>query len=767
MKKWISVILGVASMAAMSAVIQAHAQSYNIETIAMSGEPAVGTIDTFRSFDLPLLNTDGKVAFLGTLETSSSFDNAGIWTGDLGGLTLVIQDDEGKLRRPQFNDAGSVAFLHFEIGDDIISVGPPGSLSQVAREGDIAPGTGGQLFTALFDPTLNGLGEVAFGGRFDITANIGIWAGDLSNLGLIARNGDIAPDTGGLLFKSLEGSPERFQHSDTGQVAFRATLDTADTQIDQGIWMGGPGQVTLVAREGDEAPGTGGQTFIQVGLPALNSSDQIAFYGEIAIGGGGTENGIWLGSAASPNLVLRPGDDAPGTGGLTFKSFPNGAVSSLSLNASGEIGFTGRIDTADLGTDGAYWAGKGPALALVIREGDVAPGAGGEVFQTFGPPIVLNALGEVAILGGLATFNSTNREGIWVWRAGTLEFITRQTEALEVAPGDTRTVKNLRFAASPFVAGGNDNGLSTGFNDVGQVAFHVEFQDGSQGIFLATPGVVANAGADQTALDNETVVLDGSGSFDPEGASLNYSWTLEGAEIGTGATPTVGPFAAGDYAVTLTVVDADGDTASNVMVLSVALSPNLPPIANAGTDVMATLQNSDTALITLDGSGSSDPDGTIVSYVWSDAGGAEVATGAIANLDLGEGIFTFTLTVTDNRSGTATDDLVVTVTNDPPVANAGDDFTVTFKKGKSTAVTLDGSASSDPNGTIVSYVWSDASGAEVATGATPTLTLGEGTFPFTLAVTDNNGATASDDVVVTLTKGSDKPPKCHPKRGCS
>ena len=85
-----------------------------------------------------------------------------------------------------------------------------------------------------------------------------------------------------------------------------------------------------------------------------------------------------------------------------------------------------------------------------------------------------------------------------------------------------------------------------------------------------------------------------------------------------------------------------------------------------------------------------------------------------------------------------------------PVANAGADHAVTDNDGNGTkSVTLNGSRSSDSDGSIVSYVWRDGA-TVVGTGATASVSLSVGAHTLTLQVTDNDGATATDSVVVTV-----------------
>ena len=133
---------------------------------------------------------------------------------------------------------------------------------------------------------------------------------------------------------------------------------------------------------------------------------------------------------------------------------------------------------------------------------------------------------------------------------------------------------------------------------------------------------VADAGLDQTVKTLESVTLDGTGSIDPEGGALNYSWSLGGSEIASGPTPVVGPFDAGSYVITLSVNDPDGLSATDSVTITVL---NRAPVADAGPD--QTVQTMDS--VTLDGTGSADPEGGALSYSWS-LDGTEVATSATA-----------------------------------------------------------------------------------------------------------------------------------------
>ncbi len=305
--------------------------------------------------------------------------------------------------------------------------------------------------------------------------------------------------------------------------------------------------------------------------------------------------------------------------------------------------------------------------------------------------------------------------------------------------------------------------------------------DGTTGTGPPTPAnrnPVAEAGPAQRVDTNALVTLNGSGN-DPDGDNnaLTYSWELTG---GTGITlsnaniagPTFTPVAAGTYTFSLTVTDAGTPSASatDTVTITVTVPANRLPVADAGP-----AQRVETnALVTLNGTGSSDPDGDTLSYAWThtQTGGAAPATPiTLTGADIAgptftpvaAGTYTFTLTVTDDGTPAAsdTDTVVITVTvpvNQPPVAEAGPAQSVDTNA----LVTLNGSGSSDPDGDTLSYAWTHTQTGGTApdtaitvTGADtagPTFTpVAAGTYTFTLTVTDDADSPASDTDTVSIT----------------
>jgi len=144
--------------------------------------------------------------------------------------------------------------------------------------------------------------------------------------------------------------------------------------------------------------------------------------------------------------------------------------------------------------------------------------------------------------------------------------------------------------------------------------------------------------------------------------------------------------------------------------------------------------------VQFDGSGSTDPDGSIVSYAWQFGDGA-TGTGASAYHRFSSaGSYTVRLTVTDDDGASDTTTRTIAVgapANQPPTAS----FTVSpSSPAPGVWVQCDGSGSSDPDGSIVSYAWQFGDGA-TGTGSTAQHAYGAvGTYTVRLTVTDDRGA---------------------------
>ncbi|WP_419175289.1 S8 family serine peptidase [Desulfosediminicola sp.] len=186
--------------------------------------------------------------------------------------------------------------------------------------------------------------------------------------------------------------------------------------------------------------------------------------------------------------------------------------------------------------------------------------------------------------------------------------------------------------------------------------------------------------------------------------------------------------------------------------------PSLPPTADAGTgDTLSDADGDSFELYTLDGSASMDPEGFPLSYLWTEdqrvLGTAEVFTGSFS---IGE--HSITLTVTDNEGMSATDEVTVTVVaNQPPVVDGGNDRSIDDEDGDGAeTVLLNGSASSDPDGQIISYLWQDGE-TILGTAATLAVPLSIGEHVITLTVEDNGGATGADTFIVTVNDASIAP----------
>ncbi len=276
---------------------------------------------------------------------------------------------------------------------------------------------------------------------------------------------------------------------------------------------------------------------------------------------------------------------------------------------------------------------------------------------------------------------------------------------------------------------------------------------------------VADAGANQSVLVDDIVVLDGRNSRDADDDPLSYQWGFVSKPAGSTATlsdtqvvsPTFVADVEGNYVLSLVVNDGEADSASdNVTITAERL--NTAPVADAGPD-----QNVYTGtLVTLDGSGSHDADGDSLTYQWrlvsSPAGSAAALVDATTSApsftpDI-DGTYVAELKVSDGEQESPASPVTITATtaNSVPVANAGPDQSVYV----GSTVTLDGSGSSDADGDPLNYTWTLQSGpagssAELVDAGTvaPSFTPDvAGDYVVNLTVSDGESSSNTDSVKI-------------------
>lgn len=282
---------------------------------------------------------------------------------------------------------------------------------------------------------------------------------------------------------------------------------------------------------------------------------------------------------------------------------------------------------------------------------------------------------------------------------------------------------------------------------------------------------IADAGPDQIVVQGRTIVLNASSSSDVDGDLLNFHWELlikpEGSKALLANSENINPSfiadAFGQYTVQLIVGDGQEDSAADIVIINV--QRNTPPIADAGNDQTVALAT----LATLDGSGSSDTDGDVLTYLWSISSkpeGSQAALNELTSLmptfitDL-PGEYVLGLVVNDGQTDSPLNTVVVSTNNTSPVANAGDDQQALA----GATVTLQGSQSSDADGDAISYTWLLLS---KPAGSTAGLTSTElpnpqfvadlpGQYVAKLTVNDAVSTSQTDTVVINVEKANTRP----------
>ncbi len=322
---------------------------------------------------------------------------------------------------------------------------------------------------------------------------------------------------------------------------------------------------------------------------------------------------------------------------------------------------------------------------------------------------------------------STFPRGIAVSPDGARVYVVASSSTLWVLEPDAALPGFLGEVAQVFVSGTQ------------AVAIH---PDGSRVYAVGIQG-----GGRFTVIDTATNTVVGAASVSQaRGVSVHPDGTR--VYVTEADTDTVAVIDTATNTRIATVAVGDTPFSNGIFITPLAFEPNGAPIADAGTDQAV----NEEAIVTLDGSGSGDLDGDAIDFFWSQIAGqmvtlnlADPAAPTFAAPGVGpEGdILTFDLVTFDGELFSEPDFVNITVNNlnHPPVPDAGGDQTVN----EFALVTLDATASFDPDSDPLTFEWMQLSGEPVtlidalepkATFVAPEVTTGQIVLEFGIFVFD-------------------------------
>jgi PKD repeat protein len=266
-----------------------------------------------------------------------------------------------------------------------------------------------------------------------------------------------------------------------------------------------------------------------------------------------------------------------------------------------------------------------------------------------------------------------------------------------------------------------------------------------------------SAGPDQQVYTGETVTFNGT-TTENVTSIIQVTWDFGDnttAVNGTSATllnATHIYTTTGIYNTTLTVKFNSALNKTEIATTTITVNENQPPIASAGPDQNVEQNSPQGSSVTLNGTGSSDPNNDTLTYFWNWTGGS--ANGDTPTALFPVGNTTVTLIVSDSQyNATDTVSIVVQADTTVPLVNAGPDVTVEQESHAGTQVILNGTAT-DLVSTLFNFTWSEngmvLKAEENATTTMLVYTFNLGTRIVTLNATDDAGNIGSDNVTITI-----------------
>jgi PKD repeat protein len=399
-------------------------------------------------------------------------------------------------------------------------------------------------------------------------------------------------------------------------------------------------------------------------------------------------------------------DQTTSTGPSPLKTFATAGIYKIILEVKDNLGAVG-VDTAT-----AIIGGAGQTNLAPVAE------ANGPYTTRTNVPVAFQSIGSVDFDGFIASYQWTFGDG---------------TTGTGASPTHVYTQAGV-YAVTLLVT--DNKGASAVDNTAVTVL---------QGI-----APVAKITGPAIGTTGNPVFFHGALSVDADGSIVSYVWDFGDNSVGVGISVGHAWSTAGTYKVRLTVTDNHGLTGQDsVNVTVTGPKVNLAPIAKANGPYSGSIN----LPIGFSAAGSTDPDGTIVSYSWTFGDGGTGTGLSTFHLYAAVGSYKAVLTVVDDKGAVDVDTAQVTVSNGPTNNAPRAEANGPYSGAVNTAISFTSAGSVDTDGTIVSYAWLFGDGGS-AVGPTPTHTYSvAGTYKVYLTVLDNQGATGTDSAQVIVTGG--------------
>jgi hypothetical protein len=334
----------------------------SLQLLARKGDPAPGTEAGTVFSDLTLGNgllitKTGEVAFKARLSgpavtAAKNTNNTGFWVGNTpANLRLIAREGDpapdapgavfsegsgsGLPPTPPYTDGGFTMKAQLSgnlggLGNFGIWAGPPNELEQALRLGAPAPAVSSATVFGLESPVVNHSGEIAVpaevsfsGGRDKL-----VYIGRPGQLEVFVRDGAVLPD---LQPNESLNAPTSVNINDSGQLAFKAVIRPPQGSLTS-VWAGGRGDLSLVARQGEDVPGAeSGVTFGAISDTGvfINPDGHIVFQAALD-GSARNEEGLFTGTAGNLAVLARTDLGVQGAGGPPVPGFHAYAINSES-----------------------------------------------------------------------------------------------------------------------------------------------------------------------------------------------------------------------------------------------------------------------------------------------------------------------------------------------------------------------------------------------------------------------------------------------------